>query len=470
MFMRNPSMRSLSTRDLAVAAYLLALAAGAACAESPRLGRPISQADLAPWDINVMPDGRNLPPGRGTPAEGAKVYAEKCALFDCAPVLIEFDRIFSAGRDVQVPSDARTVDFGNATLLPGLIDTHVHLTGESQEDFAKAFVEALFRFPAETTLQAHAYARRTLLGGFTTVRNLGAGDLTDFGLKRGIELGFADGPRMLVSEYPIGSRGGHADGPPAPPGHFVPRGVEKGICSGADECRDAVRWQLKYGADVIKFMVSGGVLSLSDPVDVPQLTREEAAAIVDEAHLWHKKAAAHCHGDAAAKIAIAAGVDSIEHGSFLKSDTLAEMKRRGVYYVPTLMAVENVERRAREKKLPPLVAEKALQAASSLANTFKTAVQLGVPIALGTDSGVSRHGFNAHEITLMVKNGMPAAQALQAGTIAAARLLQMDDRIGKLAPGYLADVIAVPGNVLQDPAAVERVSVVVKGGRVVKQP
>ncbi|MFL5312268.1 MAG: amidohydrolase family protein [Myxococcales bacterium] len=396
--------------------------------------------------------------------------AEKGALIDGATVLIDGDRITAAGRNVQVPRDATTIDLGDATLLPGLIDAHVHLTGESQEDFAKAVVESLFQFPAETTLAARVYARRTLLGGFTTVRNVGASDLTDFGLKRGIELGFTDGPRMLVSESPIGSRGGHTDGAPAPPTHLSPRTVEAGICAGADQCRDAVRWQLKYGADVIKFAVSGGVLSLSDPVDVPQLTAEETAAIVDEAHLWRKKAAAHCHGDAAAKIAIAAGVDSIEHGSFLKPETLAEMKRRGVVYVPTLMAVENVERRAREKKLPALVAEKALQAASSLANTFRTAVQLGVPIALGTDSGVSQHGFNAHEITLMVKNGMTPAQALQAGTVAGAKLLQMDDRVGKLATGYLADVIAVPGNVLQDPSAIERVSLVVKGGRIVKQP
>jgi imidazolonepropionase-like amidohydrolase len=415
----------------------------------------------------------------GTPAPAPKKLALKAAhlfdaengtLIDGATVLIENDRIAAAGRNVQVPADARIVDLGDATLLPGLIDAHVHMTGESQEDFAKALVESLFRFPAETTLEARVYARRTLLGGFTTVRNLGAADLADFGLKRGIELGFVDGPRMLVSEHAIGSRGGHADGWSAPPAHLTPKAVQQGICAGADQCRDAVRWQLKYGADVIKFMVSGGVLSLTDPVDVPQLTREEAAAIVDEAHAWRKKAAAHCHGDAAAKIAIAAGVDSIEHGSFLKPDTLTEMKKRGVVYVPTLMAVENVERRAREKKLPPLVAEKALQAASSLVNTFRTAVQMGVPIALGTDSGVSQHGQNAHEVTLMVKNGMTAAQALQAGTVVAAKLLQLEDQVGKLSPGYLADVIAVPGNVLQNPSAVEHVSLVVKGGRIVKQP
>jgi imidazolonepropionase-like amidohydrolase len=343
----------------------------------------------------------------------------------------------------------------------------VHITGEAQEDFNRTFVERLFQFPTEETLQGRVYARRTLLAGFTTVRVLGAHGRTDLALRNAISAGFAEGPRLLVAGDGIGSRGGHADNPPAPPWHLAPRTVENGICSGADQCRDAVRWQLKYGADVIKFMVSGGVLSLSDPVDVPQLTPEETWAIIDEAHAWHKKAAAHCHGDEAAKIAVAAGVDSIEHGSFLKPDTLAEMKRRGVVYVPTLMAVEEVERKAKENKFPPLIAQKALAAAASLYDTFRTAVKLGVTIGLGTDSGVSRHGKNAREIALMIRNGFSPAAALQAATIVDARLLGMEDRIGSLAPGKMADVIAVPGNVLQDPSAVERVSLVVKGGRIV---
>ena len=419
----------------------------------------------------VFRNGRPPPPPARLALRAARLFdAAAGALVEGATVVIEGDRIVAVGRGVQVPSDAKVIDLGDATLLPGLIDAHVHLTSESQDDFAKAFVENLMTFPTEQTLKAHAYASRTLLGGITTARVLGAHDLTDLGLKRGIDLGFAEGPRLSIAEHPIGSRGGHADGSHAPPGHSVPPGVPEGICAGADQCRDAVRWQLKYGADVIKFMVSGGVLSLTDPVDVPQLTPDEATAIVSEAHAWHRKTAAHCHGDAAAKVAIAAGVDSIEHGSFLKEDTLAEMKRRGIVYVPTLMAVEDVERRAKENKLPPGIAAKALAAAGSLAKTFQAAVRLGVPIGMGTDSGVSHHGFNAHEITLMVKNGMAPAQALQAATVVDARLLQMEDRIGKLAPGYLADVIAVPGNVLENPSAVERVSLVIKGGRVVKQP
>jgi imidazolonepropionase-like amidohydrolase len=425
----------------------------------------------------VMKDGQVYRSGPPQPAP-AKIALRAAHLFDSpngtliegATVVIEGERIVAAGRDVQAPSGAQVIDLGDATLLPGLIDAHVHLTSESRDDFAKAFVEGVMRFPTEETLTARAYARRTLQGGITTARVLGAPDLADFGLKRGIELGFAEGPRLLVAEHPIGSRGGHADGSPAPPAHLFPHDVAQGICAGADQCRDAVRWQLKYGADVIKVMVSGGVLSLTDPVDVPQLTADEVAAIVSEAHAWRRKVAAHCHGDEAAKVAIAAGVDSIEHGSFLKPDTLAEMKRRGVVYIPTLMAVEDVERRAKENKLPPPIAEKALAAAGALSKTFQTAVKLGLTIGMGTDSGVSHHGFNAHEITLMVKNGLPAAQALQAATVVDARLLQMEDRIGRLAPGYLADVIAVPGNVLLDPSAVERVSLVVKGGRVVKHP
>ncbi len=425
----------------------------------------------------VMKGGRIVKRGPPPPEAPKKLALKAAHMFDAvhgalvegATVVIEGDRIVAAGAGVQAPADARVIDLGDATLLPGLIDAHVHMTGESQEDFAKAFVERIFQFPAEQSLQARVYAKRTLEAGFTTVRNLGAGDRTDAALRNAIDKGLAEGPRMLVSEYPIGSRGGHTDGPPAPAEHLVPHGVDQGICSGADQCRDAVRWQLKYGADVIKFAVSGGVLSLTDPVDVPQLTPDEAFAIVHEAHAWKRKAAAHCHGDAAAKIAIAAGVDSIEHGSFLKADTLAEMKARGVTLVPTLMAGEDVSRRAKENKLPPLIAQKALAAAAAMTETFKTALRLGVTIGLGTDSGVSHHGLNAREITLMVKGGMPPAAALQAGTVNDAKLLGVDDR-GVLAPGKLADVIAVPGDVLKDPSAVERVSLVVKGGRIVKQP
>ena len=474
-----PAAAALQSATL-TAAELLGLDAG--LLEKGKLADVIAVPGDPLQDITVTEHVRFVMKGgkvirNGEPPAPPKLLALKAArLFDAEKgelvtpgmVVIEGEKITAVGG--AVPAGATVIDLGDATLLPGLIDAHVHIASESQDDFAKAFVENVIKFPAEQTLDARLYARRTLLGGMTTVRSLGAADLTDFGLKRAIELGFAEGPRLVISENPIGSRGGHADGVSAPSSHYATRGVPEGVCAGADQCRDAVRWQLKYGADVIKFAVSGGVLSFTDPVDVPQLTQDEAAAIVDEAHLWKKKAAAHCHGDAAAKIAIAAGVDSIEHGSFLKPDTLAEMKRRGVVLIPTLMAVEDVERRARAGMLPPVIAEKALAAAGALAQMVQTAARLGVVIGLGTDSGVSHHGHNAHEVALLVKNGLTPARALQAGTIVDAKLLQLEDRIGKLAPGYLADVIAVPGDVLQNPAAVENVLLVVKGGRVMKQP
>jgi imidazolonepropionase-like amidohydrolase len=404
-----------------------------------------------------------------TAIRAARLFdARKGAIVQPGLVVVDGERIVQVGG--AAPAGAKTIDVGDATLLPGLIDAHTHLSFESGASWYRDSMDLILRWPTEQAQYAAEYARRTVESGFTTVRDLGSGDFVDIGLKKAIDAGAVPGPRMITSVHAVGSRGGHADLDPYPPDRIPPLGIREGICDGAEACRSAVRWQVKYGAGVIKLVASGGVLSLADPVDNVQLSQAELDAIIDEAHRWGRKAAAHCHGDAAAKMLVRAGVDSIEHGSFLKPETLAEMKRRGVVYVPTLMAVENVERRAREKKLPPVVAEKALQAAASLANTFRTAVQMGLIIALGTDSGVSHHGFNAHEITLMVKNGMPAAQALQAGTVVAAKLVQMDDRVGKLSPGYLADVIAVPGNVLQDPSAVERVSLVVKGGRVVKQP
>jgi imidazolonepropionase-like amidohydrolase len=391
-------------------------------------------------------------------------------LLDHATVLIEGNRIVAVGKDLQVPADAQRIDLGDATLLPGLIDAHVHLTGESSEDFAHDFVDQLLRTPAESSLRARTYARRTLEAGFTTVRDVGSHDHLAAGLRNAIDKGLADGPRMLVANYGIGTRGGHADSAPIPTDRAPPRTPETGVCAGADQCREAVRWQLKYGADVIKLMPSGGVLSLSDPVDVPQLTPDETWAIIDEAHAWHRKAAAHCHGDAAAKIAIAAGVDSIEHGSFLKPDTLAEMKVHGTVLIPTMMAVETVVRKANEGKFPEVIAGKALAAGGSLSKTLGEAVKLGVTIGCGTDSAVSPHGNNGHELVLMVRAGLSPLAALKAATSVDAELLGISDRLGTLAPGMLADIVAVPGNPLTDISAAERVRFVMKDGKVFKSP
>jgi imidazolonepropionase-like amidohydrolase len=272
---------------------------------------------------------------------------------------------------------------------------------------------------------------------------------------------------MLTAAHGIGSPGGHFDDYAFPPDRVRPWGPIEGICSGPEGCREAVRYQMKWGADLIKIAASGGVLSESDPVDVPQLTPEELTAIVSEAHKWNRKVAAHCHGDAAARLAIVAGVDSIEHGSFLTEDTLKLMKSKGVYLVPTRMAVYWVSKMA--DTYPPKIAAKARAAAAAHGNMFKAALRLGVPIALGTDAGVYPHGMNGMEFGLMADLGMSPAAALLAGTRDAAKLIGVESEVGTLEAGKAADIVAVPGNVLSDIHATEHPLFVMHLGQVVVQ-
>jgi imidazolonepropionase-like amidohydrolase len=382
-------------------------------------------------------------------------------------VVVEGDHITQVGQNLAVPPGAQVIDLGDATLLPGFIDAHVHLAMEMSDDWYRDFYQTALRFPAEQALYAAKYARVTLEAGFTTVRDVGSHDYVALGLRNAINAGIAVGPRMQVSNYGIGSTGGHADNAPFPPQTVKPAGTIEGICNGPAQCREAVRFQIKYGADVIKCMPSGGVLSLSDPVDVPELTREEMDAIVSEAHAWHRKVAAHCHGDEAAKIAVAAGVDSIEHGTFLKDDTLRLMKEKGVYLVPTLFAGYWVGEKA--DRFPPPIAVKARAAAAQMQAMFQRAVKIGVKVAFGTDSAVEPHGLDAREFALMVKNGMTPAQALIAATASGADLLGLADKIGTLEPGKLADLVAVPGDPLQDIRQTEKVSFVMQGGKVFKR-
>jgi imidazolonepropionase-like amidohydrolase len=381
-------------------------------------------------------------------------------------VVVEGDHITQVGQSLTVPPGAQVIDLGDATLLPGFIDAHVHMAMEMSDDWYRDFYQGAFRFPAEQALYAAKYARATIEAGFTTVRDVGSQEYVALGLRNAINAGIAVGPRMLIANHGIGSTGGHADEAPFPPDRIKPAGTIEGICNGADQCREAVRFQIKYGADVIKCMPSGGVLSLADPVDVPELTQEEMNAIVSEAHAWHRKVAAHCHGDEAAKIAIAAGVDSIEHGTFLKDDTLRQMKAKGVYLVPTLFAGAWVGEKA--DRFPPPIAVKARAAAAQMQSMFQRAVKIGVKVAFGTDSAVEPHGLDAREFALMVKNGMTPAQALISATASGADLLGLADKIGTLEPGKLADLVAVPGDPLQDIRQTEKVSFVMQGGRVIK--
>ena len=367
----------------------------------------------------------------------------------------------------SVPPNARVIDLGDATILPGFIDAHVHLTGESGPNYYLDFFQQMMRHPAEQALLATTYARKTLEAGFTSVRNVGASDWVDVGLRNAINNGWVVGPRMLVACHAISSTGGHADFYPiAPELGFQQPGPMQGICNGVAECRAAVRYQIKYGADLIKFMPSGGVLSLGDPVDAPELSQDEMNAIVEEAHHWGRKVAAHCHGDTAARMAIQAGVDSIEHGSFMKPETLQMMKEHGTYLVPTLLAGEWVMRSI--DKFPAPIAAKGRAAVAARSDMFRNALKIGVKIAFGTDSAVSPHGMNALEFGLETSLGMSPAAALRSATSSAADLLGVSDRVGTIASGKLADIIAVPGNPLDDIHQTEHVFFVMKDGAVVK--
>ena len=393
-------------------------------------------------------------------------------LFDAVSgKLVSPGQIVVRGRKIEsvgaaaVPAGAKVIDLGDATLLPGFIDAHVHLSAQMSDNFYRDFYNDVLRFPAEQALYGANYAKATLEAGFTSVRDVGSGDHIALALRNAINAGIIPGPRMLVANNPIGATAGHADNAPYPPEKIAPSGPLQGVCNGADECRAAVRYQIKYGADVIKFMPSGGVLSLTDPVDVPELTQEEMNAIVSEAHMWKRKVAAHCHGDRAAKMAIAAGADSIEHGSFLEDDTLQEMKKKHVFLVPTLYAGWWVGQRA--DSFPPVIADKARAAAAQMMGMFQRAARIGVPVAFGTDAGVEPHGSNAKEFVLMTQNGFSAAQSLMAGTANGAELLGVQDRIGTLQAGKLADVVAVAGDVLAHIEATAKPVLVMKEGMLV---
>lgn len=385
-------------------------------------------------------------------------------LVDNGVIVVEGGKIRSVGNQAPVPQNAKVIDLGDATLMPGFIDAHVHLSGEAGDDWYKDYFNGIMRFPAEQALYGAHFAKVTLESGVTTVRDVGSTDYVALGMRNAIRDGMIPGPRMLVSNYAIGSTGGHADQDPVPPQTIAVAGPIKGVCNGADQCREAVRYQIKYGADVIKFMPSGGVLSLSDPVDNAQLTQEEMNAIVSEAHLWNRKVAAHCHGDTAAKMAIIAGADSIEHGSFLKEATLAEMKKKGIYLVPTLSALDAVGRKL--DKFPPAISVKAKAAIAQSTIMFQNALKAGTPIAMGTDAAVGRHGKNAFEFELMTKAGMKPEQALMSGTANAAALLGVADITGSLVSGKSADIIAVSGNPLRDMSTTGKPIFVMKEGQI----
>lgn len=386
-----------------------------------------------------------------------------------AALVVTDDKIVAVGpaATVAIPAGARVIDLGDVTILPGFIDAHTHIIGRTLGD-PMADLAVVKDYASYGAIIGVSNALKTLMAGFTTIRVVGAPNFDDMAIRQAINDGRVPGPRIEAAGHAIGITGGHCDENGFRPGLIDP-GPKEGVANGVDEVRAAVRYQVKSGADVIKTCATGGVLSEGDAVGATQYTYEEMKALVDEATKLGRKVAAHAHGTEGIKIAIRAGVSSVEHGSFLDEEAARMMVQRGTYLVPTLMAGQAVEGYAKNGVLKGLRAEKALAAAAAMRNSIKIAVANHVKIALGTDAGVIPHGTNAREFGLMVEwGGMTPMAALTAGTMGGARLLGWDSKVGSLSAGKFADIVAVPGDPLKDIHATERVSFVMKGGVIYK--
>jgi imidazolonepropionase-like amidohydrolase len=384
-----------------------------------------------------------------------------------AVVVVEGDRIASVGQ-ADVPDGAEVVDLGDVTLLPGLMDMEINLLlggpsgGNPRSDVQDD--------PAFRTLRAIVNCRTTLLAGFTTVRNLGlfvktGGSLLDVALGRAVDNGWVDGPRIVPAGHAITPTGGHLD--PTmfqrlAPG-IMPLSVEEGIANGVPEVRKAVRYQIKYGARLIKISASGGVMSHSGLAGAQQYSDEELAAIVDEAHRAGLKVAAHAHGDAGIRACIRAGVDCIEHGSLASDETIQLMVEHGTFLVPTSYLSEGLD----VSRAAPELQAKAAEVFPKARAMLGKAIKAGVKIACGTDAPAIPHGENAKELWAMVDRGMTPMQALRAATVMSAELIDVDDR-GRIAEGLLADLVAVPGDPSADITVTQDVRFVMKGGRIYK--
>ena len=384
--------------------------------------------------------------------------------------------VIDGGKIVEIVPGKRAPAAGDtvialpgATVLPGLMDMHTHLQSQHSKD---SYTERFFMDQAEYALRSTQYAKATLLAGFTTVRDLGDNGVNSIALRKAIQNRWIVGPRIFTAGKSLATTGGHADPSNSLRGDYRrDPGPVEGVVNGPDDARKAVRQRYKDGADLIKLTATGGVLSLAASGQNPQFTAEELAAVVETARDYGMTVAVHAHGNEGIRRAILAGVDSIEHGTFLTDETIALMKERGVWWVPTNMAGEWVAQKAAEPGyFPEIVRPKAAEIGPLMKITFRKAYRAGVKIAFGTDSGVSPHGENAHEFELMVEGGMPPLEALLTATRNAAELLKISDRLGTLEAGKLADVIAVEGDPLADITAMRRVVFVMKEGEVFKQP
>jgi len=377
-------------------------------------------------------------------------------------LVIEDGIVISAGpaSEAKVPTEAVRIELPNATVLPGLIDAHTHLTMDPKFGFERLATS----IPREA-LTGAKNARLTLLAGFTTVRNVGASGYSDVALRDSINAGELPGPRMLVSGPALSITGGHCDNNMLPSEYHV---TGDGVADGIAAVQRKVRENIKYGSDLIKVCATGGVLSLGDNPQASQYTLEEMKAIVADAHRLGRKVAAHAHGAEGIRWAAEAGVDSIEHGSYIDDAGIAAMKEHGTYLVPTLYLGDWMFDHAEQTRLPAPLLAKAKEVIPAARKNVAHAFSSGVKVAFGTDAAVYPHGLNAHEFAVMVKLGLTPLQAIQAATINAADLLGWSGKVGTLEPGAWADVIAVDGDPAKDVTTLERVKFVMKGGEVVK--
>jgi len=377
-------------------------------------------------------------------------------------ILIEGDKVKQVGPVADVakagPLEVRVIDLGGATILPGLIDCHTHVTGQPENYYDDIFRKS----PIDVATTSHVYARRTLLAGFTTIRNVGADEYTDIALRRAIDAGKIPGPRMLCSAVALGS---DLNG-------FSPylefKLIAPGIANGPEQIRETVRRNVKYGADWIKILASAGVLSEEEAVGAPQYSLEEMKAAVDEAALWGRKVAAHAHGTEAIKMAVRAGVASIEHGSLIDDEGIRLMKEHGTWLVSDIYNDDYILAEYSRLGYPQKIIDKEKLVGRLQRENFRKAFQGGVKCAFGTDSGVYPHGWNAKQFAKMVEWGMTPMQAIQSATTSAADLIGWKTKAGQLAPGYFADLVAVKGDPLKDISALEKLDFVMKGGAIYK--
>jgi len=381
-------------------------------------------------------------------------------------ILIDSNIITDIGPGLPVPKNAQVIDLGNATVLPGLIDCHTHLTSQPSGDY----YAAIFRkTPMDYAVLAHIYAKRTLLAGFTSCRDVGAPAFVDVSLRNAINSGDIPGPRLQVATLFIGSTGSHGDINGFSP--FLDWKLPKemlGVADGVDELRRQVRYNIKYGADVIKFGASAGVLSEEESVGGPQCTQEEMNTIVDEASRWGRKTCAHAHGTEAIKMAVKAGVASVEHGSFIDEEGIKLMKEHGTYLVADIYNDDYILSEYTNLGYPQKIINKEKLVGKKQRENFARAVEKGVKIAFGTDAGVYPHGWNAKQFYYMVKFGLTPMQAIQAATVNAADLLGWKSKTGSLTKGKFADIIAVDKNPIDDITVLEHVKFVMKDGVVYK--